>query len=64
MSAMGESSRATISRAIMRAIALDCSKTKNPYGEGNSAPPIVEALKALPDPAALLKKHFHEVRVA
>jgi UDP-N-acetylglucosamine 2-epimerase (non-hydrolysing)/GDP/UDP-N,N'-diacetylbacillosamine 2-epimerase (hydrolysing) len=56
--------RAEIARAIIRAIALDCSRVENPYGEGHSAPRIVEALKAVPDPVALLKKHFYEIKVA
>ncbi len=56
--------RSEIARAIIRAIALDCSRVENPYGEGQSAPRIVEALKALPDPTALLKKHFYEIKVA
>ncbi len=56
--------RAEIARAIIRAMALDCSKVENPFGDGHSAPRIVEALKALPDPAALLRKHFHELKVA
>ena len=56
--------RAEISRAIMRAMALDCTAVENPYGDGHSAPRIVEALKALPDPAALLRKHFYELEVA
>ncbi len=56
--------RAEIARAIIRAIALDCSRIENPYGQGNSAPRIVEALKALRDPTDLLKKRFHEIKVA
>jgi len=56
--------RSEIARAIIRAIALDCSRVENPFGEGQSAPRIVEALKALPDPTALLKKHFYEIKVA
>jgi len=56
--------RAEIARAIMRAISLDCSGVKNPHGDGHSAPRIVEVLKVLPDPAALLRKHFHELEVA
>ena len=56
--------RAEITRAIMRAMALDCSAVENPYGDGHSAPRIVEVLKALPDPAALLRKHFYELDVA
>ena len=56
--------RAEITRAIMRAIALDCASVENPYGDGHSAPRIIEALKALSDPAALLRKHFYELEVA
>jgi UDP-N-acetylglucosamine 2-epimerase (non-hydrolysing)/GDP/UDP-N,N'-diacetylbacillosamine 2-epimerase (hydrolysing) len=56
--------RAEIARAIIRAIALDCSRIENPYGQGDSAPRILEALKSLPDPRALLRKRFHEIKVA
>jgi UDP-N-acetylglucosamine 2-epimerase (non-hydrolysing)/GDP/UDP-N,N'-diacetylbacillosamine 2-epimerase (hydrolysing) len=56
--------RAEIQRAIIRALALDCSLVQNPYGDGNSAPRIVEALKAVANPAGLLKKHFYELEVA
>ena len=56
--------RGAIAAAIGRALALDCSKVENPYGDGKSAQRIVEALKAIPDPAALLKKQFHELAVA
>lgn len=56
--------RAEISRAIIKALALDCSQVKNPFGDGHSAPRIVEVLKAMPEPASLLRKHFYELRVA
>ena len=56
--------RAAIQRAIVRALALDCSDVENPYGDGESAPRILEAIKAVPDPTALLKKHFYELEVA
>lgn len=56
--------RSAIAAAIGKAMTLDCSAVENPYGDGKSAPRIVEALKAVPDPAALLKKHFHELEVA
>lgn len=56
--------RAEIARAIVKALALDCTRVENPFGDGQSAPRIVEVLKALPDPAALLRKHFYELRVA
>ena len=56
--------RDEIVQAITRAMAFDCSGIRNPYGEGNSAPRIVEVLKGVADPTALLKKRFHEIRVA
>ncbi|MEE9481124.1 MAG: UDP-N-acetylglucosamine 2-epimerase [Kiloniellales bacterium] len=56
--------RAAIARAITKAMKLDCSDVASPYGDGQSAPRIVAALKAVPDPDALLKKHFHELEVA
>jgi len=51
---------AAIRQAIQRAFNLDCSRVRNPYGEGNAAQQIVRELKAVVDPAALLIKHFHE----
>ena len=56
--------RGAIAAAIDRALALDCSKVENPYGDGRSAQRIVETLKALRDPTILLKKQFHELAVA
>lgn len=47
-----------IERAVRAALRLDCSDVKNPYGDGASAPRIVAALKAIPDPASLIRKHF------
>ncbi|UPU36762.1 UDP-N-acetylglucosamine 2-epimerase [Geomonas paludis] len=47
--------------AIGQALQRDCSGTVNPYGDGHSVERIVSLLKQLPDPKALLKKHFHEV---
>jgi len=47
-----------IERAIRAALRLDCSAVKNPYGDGNSAPRIVAALKAVADPRALVRKEF------
>lgn len=52
--------RAAIRQAIGRALSLDCSAVVNPYGDGKSAPRILAALKAVADPAALLKKRFHD----
>lgn len=53
---------AEIAAAIQRAFALDCSKTVNPYGDGDSARRIVARLAAVADPRALLRKRFFDVR--
>lgn len=50
-----------IEQAIQAAFVLDCRKVVNPYGDGDSSPRIVDVLKTVPDPRALLKKHFFEV---
>jgi UDP-N-acetylglucosamine 2-epimerase (non-hydrolysing)/GDP/UDP-N,N'-diacetylbacillosamine 2-epimerase (hydrolysing) len=47
-----------IAAAIERALALDCTRTVNPYGDGNSAGRIVERLAALERPRDLLRKRF------
>ena len=47
-----------IAAAIERALALDCTGTVNPYGDGNSAGRIVERLAALERPRDLLRKRF------
>ena len=51
--------RLAIGQCIAAALRTDCSKTVNPYGDGRSAPRIVEALLAAPPKSDLLKKHFH-----
>lgn len=51
--------RHAIAAALRTALELDCSRTVNPYGDGNSAARIVEALTQISNPRALLKKHFH-----
>jgi len=50
-----------IIRAINEAFTKDCSSTVNPYGKGDSAEKIIDALKAIPDYRALLQKHFFEI---
>ena len=50
---------AAIVSAIARAMALDCSGTLNPYGDGQASARIVLVLKQLHDPSTLLHKHFH-----
>jgi UDP-N-acetylglucosamine 2-epimerase (non-hydrolysing)/GDP/UDP-N,N'-diacetylbacillosamine 2-epimerase (hydrolysing) len=47
--------------AVQQAFAADCSKVVNPYGDGGAAPRIVAALRAVSDPAALLRKRFHDL---
>jgi UDP-hydrolysing UDP-N-acetyl-D-glucosamine 2-epimerase len=44
--------------AIHDAFTKDCSKTINPYGNGDSAQKIVAHLKSIPRYSSLLKKHF------
>lgn len=51
-----------IAEAILTAFDLDCADVINPYGDGHSAPRIVEVLRQAPDRATLLAKRFHEVR--
>lgn len=53
--------RAAIIDALDRALGLDCSDVVNPYGDGESAPRIVAALKAVDDPAALIRKRFQDL---
>jgi len=50
-----------ISAAIGQALALDCSKVLNPYGDGHAAERIVAHLRDMPDFHALLHKQFHEL---
>jgi UDP-hydrolysing UDP-N-acetyl-D-glucosamine 2-epimerase len=48
-----------IQAALAAAFTLDCSNTVNPYGDGHSAARIVEVLRTVAEPRALLKKRFH-----
>lgn len=52
-----------ISKAIVRALATDCSGTVNPYGDGNSSIRIKDRLKQIVEPSVLLKKHFFDLAV-
>lgn len=58
-----EPQRQAIHDAIMAALNLDCSDAVNPYGDGQSAARIVQALQALPEREQLLRKTFHLVEV-
>jgi UDP-N-acetylglucosamine 2-epimerase (non-hydrolysing)/GDP/UDP-N,N'-diacetylbacillosamine 2-epimerase (hydrolysing) len=51
-----------IRAALGAALALDCSKVVNPYGDGRSARRIVRVLKRLKNPQTLLKKRFFPFR--
>lgn len=50
-----------IGEAIQKALAMDCTKVQNPYGDGKSAGRIVKALKEIVDPADLVVKRFHDL---
>ncbi len=50
-----------IHKALLTALQLDCSGALNPYGDGESSARIIRVLKDIPDPGALLKKHFFEL---
>jgi UDP-N-acetylglucosamine 2-epimerase (non-hydrolysing)/GDP/UDP-N,N'-diacetylbacillosamine 2-epimerase (hydrolysing) len=50
-----------IVRAIKEAFSKDCSQAVNPYGDGESTPKVITALKGIPDYRELLKKHFFDV---
>ncbi len=47
-----------IRAAVLRALGTDARETKNPYGDGHSAPRIVACLKAVEDWPALVRKRF------
>jgi len=53
--------RNDILAALRTALSMDCSHTVNPYGNGNTAQRIVEALATVPDFAGLIRKPFHMV---
>jgi UDP-hydrolysing UDP-N-acetyl-D-glucosamine 2-epimerase len=53
-----------ILNAIERALRLDCSSVKNPYGDGDAAEKILSVLKELRDPQALLRKKFSALEMS
>lgn len=59
-----EPERGAIRNAIDKALAMDCTGVKNPYGDGHSAARIVAALRAMPPAERLLKKTFHSMGTA
>lgn len=50
-----------IRRAILTALKTDCSGTINPYGDGNSSLNILEKIKQISNPQALIKKRFFDL---
>ncbi len=52
-----------IRRAIAKAFAMRIARAANPYGDGHAAERIVRILKRIGDPAALLRKSFHDLGV-
>jgi UDP-N-acetylglucosamine 2-epimerase (non-hydrolysing)/GDP/UDP-N,N'-diacetylbacillosamine 2-epimerase (hydrolysing) len=50
----------SIASAIREAFGRDCSKVRNPYGDGGSAARILAVLKGVADPRSLIKKRFFE----
>lgn len=55
--------REAITAAIAKALTLDCTMIKNPYGDGHSAERIVRILRAATEQPDLLRKHFHLLEV-
>lgn len=51
--------RSAIRNAIDKALAFDMRGVTNPYGDGKTAERIVEILKGVENPGALLKKQFY-----
>jgi UDP-N-acetylglucosamine 2-epimerase (non-hydrolysing)/GDP/UDP-N,N'-diacetylbacillosamine 2-epimerase (hydrolysing) len=56
--------RAAIRAGIERALAGDWHDAVNPYGDGHATPRIMDALRAIEDPRALLRKRFHDLPAA
>jgi UDP-N-acetylglucosamine 2-epimerase (non-hydrolysing)/GDP/UDP-N,N'-diacetylbacillosamine 2-epimerase (hydrolysing) len=50
---------AAIRDAIREAFGKNCSAVINPYGNGETSSKILAVLKNIPEPNALLKKHFY-----
>ncbi len=56
-----EAKRDAIAAAIARAFQMDCQGVINPYGDGHSAPRIIEIIQKTCHPQSLLKKAFHSI---
>ena len=55
--------RAAILTAIQQALALDCSKVKNPYERENTAALIKNALRDAQNPERLVQKKFYDLEI-
>jgi UDP-N-acetylglucosamine 2-epimerase (non-hydrolysing)/GDP/UDP-N,N'-diacetylbacillosamine 2-epimerase (hydrolysing) len=51
--------RGAILQAVNGAMALDCTGTVSPYGDGRATDRIIEVLRSMPNRAELLRKPFH-----
>ena len=47
-----------IDAAITAALQMDCRGVENPYGDGRTAPRVLDVLRGIEDPAALCRKKF------
>jgi len=56
--------RQTILAALRQAFTLNCTNIANPYGDGYSAPRVMQTLKAQGDLQPLLKKQFLDARAS
>lgn len=52
---------ADIAQALEEGFRRDCRGTRNPYGEGDTSRKILQELKRVSEPAALLKKRFFDL---
>jgi UDP-N-acetylglucosamine 2-epimerase (non-hydrolysing)/GDP/UDP-N,N'-diacetylbacillosamine 2-epimerase (hydrolysing) len=50
--------RGEIVKAVKRAVAMDCSRTMNPYGDGHATEKIIAVLDGIEDFSALTTKRF------
>lgn len=56
-----EPRRDEISKAVMRALALDCSGVINPYGDGKASQRILAGIKSVSDPKTMVMKSFYDL---
>jgi UDP-hydrolysing UDP-N-acetyl-D-glucosamine 2-epimerase len=57
-----EPNAGAIADAIGRAMTLNCSNVKNPYGDGHAAERVVAVLRGVENPTALIAKTFRDCR--